>query len=112
MRIRELTEKDQKDLLNILEATGVFKKYEIDLTDEVIRQALNPASDHSFYFVNKQDRSVDVVRERRNACSSGQVVLYSVAMKSQTVEKELLGVAEADPTFAIVRDFKAEEITK
>ena len=112
MRIREITEEDQKDLLNILEATGVFNKYEIDLTDEAIREALNPASDHSFYFGNNQDRSVDVVRERGNACSSGQVVLYSCAMRTQNVEKELLRIAEADPTFAIVRDFKAEEITK
>ena len=58
MRIREVVAEEKNDLLKILEATGVFKDFEIKVAREVIEESLNRASDYnSFNRINEENRN-------------------------------------------------------
>jgi len=99
MRIREVVPEDRKDLLRILEATGVFKDYEISVADEVIQESLKPASDyHSFCFVNEENRSVGYVCWGPTPCTAGTFDLYWIAVhpdfQAHGLGKKLLSFAE------------------
>jgi ribosomal protein S18 acetylase RimI-like enzyme len=81
MQIREVVPEDRKDLLKILEATGVFKDYEIAVADEVIRDSMNPASGYySRCCVNGENRAIGYVCWGPTPCTSGTYDLYWIAV--------------------------------
>jgi ribosomal protein S18 acetylase RimI-like enzyme len=99
MRIREVVPEDRKDLLKILEATGVFQDYEIQVADEVLRDSMTPASGyHSRCCVNEEGRVVGYVCWGPTPCTSGTYDLYWIAVhpdfQGHGVGKLLLHYAE------------------
>jgi ribosomal protein S18 acetylase RimI-like enzyme len=101
MRIRELVPEDRTDLLKILEATGVFKDYEIEVADEVIRDSMIPTSSYrSRCCVNEEDRAVGYVCWGPTPCTSGTFDLYWIAVhpdyQGHGVGKKLLHCAEEE----------------
>lgn len=101
MRIREVISEDRIDLLRILEATGVFKEYEIDVANEVIQESLEPASDYqSLCCVNEENRAVGYVCWGATPCTSGTYDLYWIAVhpdfQGNGIGKQLVELAEDD----------------
>ena len=101
IRIRELIPEDRNDLLKILEATGVFKDYEIEVADEVLRDSLNPSSGyHSRCCVDEENRAIGYVCWGPTPCTSGTFDLYWIAVhpdyQGNGVGKLLLKRAEEE----------------
>ena len=101
MRIRELVPEDRTDLLKILEATGVFKDYEIEVADEVIRDSMIPSTSYrSRCCVNEENRAVGYVCWGPTPCTSGTFDLYWIAVhpdfQGHGVGKLLLNCAEEE----------------
>lgn len=99
MRIRELVPDDRNELLRILKATGVFKDYEIEIADEVLRESLNPASTYRTYCCVDESRSViGYVCWGATPCTSGTYDLYWMAVdpahQGSGIGKDLLRFAE------------------
>jgi len=99
MRIREVVAEDKDDLLKILEATGVFKDFEIEVAREVIEESLNPASDyHSFCITNEENRAIGFVCWGPTPCTAGTYDLYWIAVHPEFQKngagKQLLSFAE------------------
>ena len=99
MRIREVVAEDRTDLLKILEATGAFKQYEIEVADEVLQDSLKPASDYKSYCaVNEENRAIGYVCWGPTPCTSGTFDLYWIAVHPDCHEhgigKQLLKYAE------------------
>ncbi len=99
MRIREVVPEDRKDLLQILEATGVFQEHEIEVADEVLCDSMNPASGyHSFCCVNEENHAMGYVCWGPTPCTSGTHDLYWIAVhpdfQGHGVGKQLLHYAE------------------
>jgi len=99
MRIREVAPEDRNDLLKLLEATGVFKEYEISVADEVIQESLSPASGYySLCFVNEENRAVGYVCWGSTPCTEGTYDLYWIAVhpsfQGNGIGKKLLDCVE------------------
>jgi ribosomal protein S18 acetylase RimI-like enzyme len=99
MKIREVVPEDRGNLLRLLEATGVFKDYEIDVAAEVIQESLNPAAGyHSFCVVNEENRAIGFVCWGATPCTQGTFDLYWIAVhpdfQGNSIGKQLLRCAE------------------
>ena len=99
MRIREVVAEDKNDLLTLLEATGVFKDYEIAVAKEVLEASLNSASDyHSFCYTNEENRAIGYVCWGPTPCTDGTYDLYWIAVhphvQGNGAGKKLLQFAE------------------
>jgi GNAT superfamily N-acetyltransferase len=99
MRIREVVLEDRTDLLRLLEATGVFRKNEIQVADEVIAESLSPTSDYqSLCYVNEENRPVGYVCWGATPCTLGTYDLYWIAVhpdfQGNGIGQELLRSAE------------------
>jgi GNAT superfamily N-acetyltransferase len=99
MRIREVVPEDRNELLKVLEATGVFKDYEISVADEVFQDSLKPASDYQSYcYENNEKHLIGYVCWGATPCTTGTYDLYWIAVhpdhQGNGVGKELLHFAE------------------
>lgn len=99
MRIREVVAEDKNDLLKILEATGVFKDFEIAVAREVLEASLESASDyHSFCITNEENRAIGYVCWGATPCTVGTFDLYWIAVhpdfQKSGAGKKLLVFAE------------------
>ena len=99
MRIRKLIPDDRDELLRILKATGVFKDYEIEIADEVLRESLNPASSYRTYCcVDDHQFVIGYVCFGATPCTMGTYDLYWMAVdparQGSGVGRDLLRFAE------------------
>jgi ribosomal protein S18 acetylase RimI-like enzyme len=101
MRIREIVPEDRDDVLRLLEATGVFQNYEIEVADEVIQASIDPASGYlSHIIVNEENRAVAYACWGPTPCTSGTFDLYWIAVhpdyQQHGLGRQLMNFVEAD----------------
>jgi D-alanine-D-alanine ligase len=81
MRIREVVPEDENKLLGILEATGVFRKDEIEIAQEVIRESLEPATTYqTFCITGEGERVLGYACWGATPCTVGTFDLYWIAV--------------------------------